>query len=406
MMPGMEIHATVIGNLLQGRRITQMPPRLEPYSIITASLIFATLTCLLNPLRGVSLAILTASGIAIAGILLQLIGNFHFLWTIPAMGQMSFIAGLSLAAHYFIEYSARWKLRGAFKSYMSDEQARQIDEDEVSLELGGKEVNATIFFSDLAGFTAMSEGLPPQSVSKALISYFERATEGILDNGGTIIKYMGDAVMATWGAPLKVDREADRAIDAAIQMQVASALPITLETADGIIQQVLETRVGINSGPGLAGNLGSRRRFDYSVIGDTTNTAARLEGLNKMLGTSILVAESVLQKCEDPSRFLTRRMGSFILKGRKQALVVFEILGHAQDPQALVRKRQQDYLHHYQQAIDATLVGDVPAARAAFQKSLLLHDRLPECPASRLHLTAIAACGSSEWSGEIAMDSK
>jgi adenylate cyclase len=274
---------------------------------------------------------------------------------------------------------------------MSDEQARQIDEEDVSLELGGKEVNATILFSDLAGFTSMSEGLPPQAVSKALISYFERATEGILDNDGTIIKYVGDSVMATWGAPLKVDREADRAIDAAIQMQLASAMPISLETSSGIIEQVLETRVGINSGPGLAGNLGSSRRFDYSVIGDTTNTAARLEGLNKMLGTSILVAESVLEKCVDPERFLKRRMGSYVLKGRRNAIRVYEILGYADDPEVAIRRRSSSYLDLYRIGLEAFESGDFEAATASLTKCAVLHDRLPDDPAARLMLKWIAA---------------
>jgi adenylate cyclase len=408
LTPGMEIQATAAGNLLQGRGIHVLEPAKEIPWIVAAAFLLAGVACLLPPVRGVLLCLLVGLGIAVVAILVRQSYGLQSIWTIPAFGQMPLVAGLALGGHYLIEYSARWRLRRAFKSYMSDEQARQIDENAVSLELGGKEVDATILFSDLAGFTSMAEGLPPQAVSKALISYFERATEGILNNDGTIIKYVGDAVMATWGAPLKVPREADRAIEAAIQMQVASAVPITLETADGNIDQVLETRVGINSGPGLAGNLGSRRRFDYSVIGDTTNTAARLEGLNKMLGTSVLVSKAVLDKCVEPDRFLRRRMGSFVLKGKKQALVVFEILGFSENPESAFRNRRQEYLDFYQQGIDASLRGDAAEAQAFFRKSLHLHDRLPECPASRLHLDAIDASlsESREWNGEIVMSSK
>jgi adenylate cyclase len=408
---GMEIQATAMGNLIDGRRIRQMNPTSEVFGLLAASILFAAATCLLTPLRGISLAAMLAIGIATCGILLQMRAGFHFLWTLPALGQMPMIAGLSLVGHYFIEYSAGWKLRSAFKSYMSDEQARQIDEDDVSLELGGKEVEATILFSDLAGFTSMSEGLPPQAVSKALISYFERATEGILDNHGTIIKYVGDAVMATWGAPLKVDREADRAIDAAIQMQVASAQPIALETAGGIIQQVLETRIGINSGPGLAGNLGSSRRFDYSVIGDTTNTAARLEGLNKMLGTSILVAESVLLKCREPERFHKRRMGAYVLKGRKSAITVFEILGCGDAPGTAIRLRSSTYLELYQNGLEAFERGDFTAAAGSLTECTKHHDRLADDPAARLMLrtieeATIAGVLPDDWCGQIVLDSK
>lgn len=405
---GMEIHATVIGNLMDGHRILSMSRQGGLVLMGSTALLLACLACLLHPLRGILLCFGLMSLVLLFAISAQRGHGFHFPWTIPVFGQMPLIASLALGGHYFIEYAGRWRLRRAFKSYMSEEQARLIDEDSVSLELGGKEVEATIFFSDLAGFTSMSEGLPPKVLSNALISYFERATEGILDNHGTIIKYIGDAVIATWGVPMKTDREADRAIDAAIQMQVAGLHPVLLESDDGRIEKVLETRVGIHTGVVLAGNLGSRRRFDYTVIGDVVNIAARLEGLNKMLGASVLVSESVLAKCEEPERFMKRKMGSFVLKGKKLGIVVFEILGYRDAPESAFRKRRQDYLEFYQQGLDSSLSGDLGKAIEGFSKSLVLHDRLPECPASRLHLDAIEAAlsASLEWKGEIVLDSK
>ncbi|MCH7224979.1 CHASE2 domain-containing protein [Haloferula sp. A504] len=411
LTPGVEIQATAMGNALEGSWIVRLDPGVEKWIVVLLPFAFAGLACLLPPIRGGLLCLLLATGVGVAGTLAQQMGGVQSAWAIPAFAQAPLVLVMALGAHYLIEYSARWKLRRAFRSYMSEEQARQIDEDEVSLELGGREVEATILFSDLEGFTAMSEGLPPQSVSKALISYFERATEGILDNDGTIIKYVGDAVMATWGAPLKVDREADRAIDAAIQMQRASARPITLETTGGKVEKVLGTRVGINRGPGLAGNLGSRRRFDYSVIGDTTNTAARLEGLNKMLGTSVLVSEAVLDACTEPDRFLTRRMGSFVLKGKKQGIGVFEVMGERGDAAQAFRQRQEAYLIAYQEGLGAFESGDLMAAREAFLEAKLLHDFFPEDPASRLFLDAIESLGSEvpkeqAWRGEVVLSSK
>ena len=408
LTPGMEINATTIANLLDDRGITRLRPEHGIYPILSAALVLAAASCLLSPARGVPLCLALGGAIALTGILAQQSHGFHFLWTIPALGQMPLIAGLSLGAHYLIEYSARWKLRRAFRSYMSDEQARQIDEDEVSLELGGKEVDVTILFSDLAGFTTMSEGLPPQALSKALICYFESATEGILDNQGTIIKYIGDAVLATWGAPLKVDREADRAIDAAIQMQIAGAKPVTLETPTGTIEQVLETRVGINHGLALAGNLGSSRRFDYTVVGDSVNTAARLEGLNKMLGTSILVSEAVLAKCSDRECFLSRRMGSYVLKGKTRGIVVHEILGRRAATGQLVRRRSAEYLESYRLGLEAFVTGDWAAAGCHLNASLGMHDRDAEDPASRLMLDAIGELGSppADWRGEVFLLSK
>ncbi|MCW1924543.1 adenylate/guanylate cyclase domain-containing protein [Luteolibacter arcticus] len=405
---GMEIQATAIANLLENRSIVTMPRDRERLVVVLAPFLLAGLACLLSPGRGFPLCILLGAGIALAGILLQQKIGFHFLWTIPAFGQMPLVAALSLGAHYLIEYSARWKLRRAFKSYMSDEQARQIDEDEVHLEPGGKEIEATILFSDLAGFTSMSEGLPPQALAKALIAYFESATEGILNNNGTIIKYIGDAVLATWGAPLKTDRKAGRAIDAAIQMQLASVTPVTLETENGNIEQVLETRVGINHGIVLAGNLGSSRRFDYTVVGDNVNIAARLEGMNKMLGTSILVTGAVLTKCTEAGQYLTRPMGHFVMKGKVIGIQVFEIFGRRDDPAGPVRTRSAEYLRLYQEGLNAFESGNLSLAADRFGKSLTLHDRFPEDPASRLFLDAITAAGSdlSGWRGEVILDSK
>jgi adenylate cyclase len=408
LTPGMEIQATALANLLHGHGITRLWAEHGIYPVLIAALLFAAAACLFSPSRGVPLCIALGVGVALLGIFSQQSRGFHFLWTIPAFGQMPLIAGLSLGAHYLIEYSARWKLRSAFKSYMSDEQARQIDEDDVSLELGGKEVEVTILFSDLAGFTTMSEGLPPESLSKALIRYFESATAGILDNQGTIIKYIGDAVLATWGAPLKVDRECDRAIDAAIQMQVAGAKPVTLETAAGTIEQVLETRVGIHHGLVLAGNLGSSRRFDYTVVGDSVNTAARLEGLNKMLGTSILVSDEVLAQCADRGSFLSRRMGSYVLKGKSRGIVVHEILGRRSDSGHTVRLRSEEYLNHYRRGLEAFAAGDWITASHHLKSSLPLHDREAEDPASRLMLDAIAELRSppADWRGELILLSK
>jgi adenylate cyclase len=405
---GMEIQATAIANLLEDRCIVTMRRDREPYLFAVSAFALAAAACLLSPLRGVLLCLLLGAGVASVGVLSQQHEGYHFLWTIPAFGQMPLIAGLSLGAHYLIEYSARWKLRSAFKSYMSDEQARQIDEDDVSLELGGKEVEVTILFSDLAGFTTMSEGLPPQSLSKALIRYFESATAGIMDNQGTIIKYIGDAVLATWGAPLKVDRECDRAINAAIQMQLAGETPFTLETAAGTIEQVLETRVGIHHGLVLAGNLGSSRRFDYTVVGDSVNTAARLEGLNKMLGTSILVSEEVLAQCADRGSFLSRRMGSYVLKGKSLGIVVHEILGRRSDAGHPVRLRSAEYLDHYRRGLEAFAAGDWTTARHHLNTSLLLHDREAEDPASRLMLDAMEELGTppAGWQGSVLLQSK
>lgn len=410
MMPGMEIHATLIGSMLDGSVLQKMDVGKERLFIFLVGIVMAIAACRLSPIPGILSVICLGIAVAVVGCVAHTTQSLLFTWTVPVVVQLPVVIIGSLLSHFFIEYSARWRLRRAFGAYMSSEQAKQIDEGSVSLELGGSEVEATILFSDLAGFTSLSEGLPPQSVSKALISYFEGATQGILENKGTIIKYIGDAVMATWGAPLQVDREADRAIDAAIQMQVAGQVPVTLETETGLVEETLETRIGINTGLGLAGNLGSRQRFDYTVIGDATNLAARLEGLNKMTGTSILIAQSVLDKCVSPERYLTREVGRFVVKGRSAYVSVHEVIGLA-DRSALVRERSQAYLKAFESGRLAFVEMNLSEARVQFEKAIALHDRAESCPACELFLDAITTaesdpCEVEEWRGAITMTSK
>ena len=407
LTPGVEIHATAAANILEGQFLEPWSFAANQWLFAICAILFAVIGCLMKPTRGVLLLLLVGGGIVVIGILLHSMGNQLVAWTFPAFVQVPFVIAGALSTHYFLEYSSRWKLRRAFKSYMSEEQARLIDEDSDILELGGKEVEATVFFSDLAGFTSMSEGLPPSAVSKALISYFESATEGILNHQGTIIKYVGDAVMATWGAPLKVDQETDRAIRAAIEMQLAGKKPVILETEEGTVERILETRIGINSGLGLAGNLGSRRRFDYSVIGDTTNLAARLEGLNKMLGTSILVSGAVLERCDNPDDFVVRRMGAFVVKGRRQSVPVYEVMG--EQGGELFRKRSASYLEHFAKGLEAYEAGRLAEARGFFEQAKGEHDRQPECNACCLFLEKIEKAGGEkgpDWAGHVVLDSK
>ena len=407
LTPGVEIHATATTNLL-GQDFLEPWSRTANCFLFAISAVLLSLTgCLLKPTRGVPLLLVIGLLFAVSGILLHRYDNQLAGWTFPVFQQVPIVMVGALGAHYFLEYSSRWKLRRAFRSYMSEEQARKIDEDSDILELGGEELEATVFFSDLAGFTSMSEGLPPSAVSKALISYFESATEGILNHQGTIIKYIGDAVMATWGAPVKVEQEADRAIRAAIEMQLAGKKPVVLETPEGEVERILETRIGINSGLGLAGNLGSRRRFDYSIIGDATNLAARLEGLNKMLGTSILVASSVLERCEDAEQFVVRRMGKFVVKGRQQSVPVYEVLG-AQGGE-LIRERSASYLANFEKGLEAYEGGRLGEAREFFAQTLEDHDRLGECPASRLFIEKMEKAegeAGEDWAGHVVLDSK
>ena len=162
----------------------------------------------------------------------------------------------------------------------------------------------------------LSEDLDPAEVSAILIAYFEQTTRCILENKGTIIKYVGDAVMAAWGAPIDEPAHAIRAAEAACDLRCLSEMEVR--------GKKLRTRVGVNSGKVLAGNLGSSFRFDYTMIGDTTNFASRLESLNKYLGTQVLISDAVHAQLD--GKFITRRLGEFRVAGKTHGVVIHELL--------------------------------------------------------------------------------
>ena len=151
-----------------------------------------------------------------------------------------------------------------------------------------------------------------------LVAYFDETTGAILAEDGTIVKYIGDAVMAVWGAPLPDPRQADRAVQAAWEMHLAGEREIA--------GYRFRTRIGIGTGPVLSGNLGSQYRFDYTCIGDTTNFAARLEGMNKRFGTSVLLSDATVRQLS-PGRFHVRPLGRFVAAGKKEARAIHELLG-------------------------------------------------------------------------------
>jgi adenylate cyclase len=191
-----------------------------------------------------------------------------------------------------------------------------IADSDFDLHPGGREVEATVIFTDLENFTTLSETLDPAEVSNILIAYFEQTTQCILKNRGTIIKYVGDAVMAAWGAPVDEPAHARRAAEAACDLRCLAEMNVRGKR--------LRTRVGVNSGKVLAGNLGSSFRFDYTMIGDTTNFASRLESLNKYLKTQVLISDSVQQQLGE-KQFVTRFLGEFKVAGKQQSVVIHEL---------------------------------------------------------------------------------
>lgn len=390
-MPGVELHATMLSNLLQGDWLRRASPPAQTAGAGLFGLVLGAGCVILNPRRSALFSLAAVVIVAAGSLALVWTQNIWWSWLVPVAMQTpaGFLWGLGY--RYFVVDQRSRRLKQAFGAYLSPVMAEQLAEQEELLALGGQEVEATVMFTDLEGFTTMSESLPPAEVSRILVAYFNATTEAILREEGTIIKYVGDAVMAVWGAPLKEPHHADRAVTAAWMMSQASKQEIA--------GRRLRTRIGVNTGRVLAGNLGSRFRFDYTLIGDTTNFASRLEGINKYLGTEVLISDTTQRQLTRP--FLLRPLGRFQVSGKATAVGILEVLGPPDtEPPA--------WLMLFAQALEHFQGGRLEAAEQAFNEVNVARNG-NDGPSS-FYLHHLASLRGREtnapWTGIVVLDKK
>ena len=214
-------------------------------------------------------------------------------------------------------------IKGAFAKYLPTEVVDRLLEEPERLKLGGEEQILTILFSDIVNFTAIAEKLPPQELVGLLNQYMTEMTAIVLECGGIIDKYQGDAIMAEFGAPFPIHDHADRAVMAGIKMQRRLGELQKIWALHGFPE--ICCRIGINTGSVIIGNMGSKQVFDYTVIGDAVNLAARLEGANKEFDTFLMISEFTLASLS-PGRFKTRYLDNVVVKGKSRAVKVYEVI--------------------------------------------------------------------------------
>jgi adenylate cyclase len=352
--PGLEVHATALLNLLRGNWLTRLSSHWEYLIIIIVGLLAGTVAALRISLATLS-TVLISFGIAAFSSWLVWNKNVWFNWMVPAAIQMPLGLAWSVGSQYILESRRRKELRRAFGFYLSPQMADRIADSDFDLKPGGKLVDVTVIFTDLENFTSISENMDPAEVSEVLTSYFGQTTKCILENKGTIIKYIGDAVFAAWGAPIDDPQHAMRAAETACDLRCLSELVVRGKT--------LRTRVGIHSGKVLAGNLGSSYRFDYTMIGDAVNFASRLESLNKYLSTQVLISDAVRQQL-DANRFIVRRLGEFRVAGKKQSVVIHELLCRCE-----AEKGEKRWIDVFEKGLDRFREGAFSDARAEMNRT-------------------------------------
>lgn len=324
--PGVETHANVIAGLLEGRMFIK-PDYAMGYEVVVL-LVAGLLLAVLLPLLSASIAVLVSAGVV--AVLFAL--NYYLFMAhglvMPLAGALV-MAGTAFALNmsygYFVESRSKRELANLFGTYVPPELVDEMvkDPDSYSMKAASKEL--TVMFCDMRGFTKMSERMEPTQLQGLLNDVFTRLTGIIRANRGTIDKYMGDCVMAFWGAPVDTPNHAELAVKSAIEMSLAVRAINEEHRAKGIPE--IGVGVGINTGTMCVGDMGSDVRRSYTVIGDAVNLGSRLEGLSKVYGVDIVVSESARQQARE---FAWQELDRVRVKGKEQAVGIFYPLGRAE----------------------------------------------------------------------------
>ncbi len=278
-------------------------------------------------------------------------------------------------------------LRGVFGQYVSDQVVDRLIADPSKARLGGERKELTVMFSDIRGFSQVAEGLAPEALAEFLGEYLSPMTDLVLASGGTLDKYIGDAIMAQWGAPIDIPDHATRACEVALRMHETLGEMNRVWKAES--KQQIAIGIGVNTGPMAVGNMGSTARFEYTVLGDAVNLGSRLEALTKEYGVGILVGEAT-QKAA--TGFVFREIDLVRVKGRAMAAPVFELIGrtgHALDP-------------GWAEALALYRAGKFEDAKQRFSK--LVDDRAAQILAKRCEV--LAAAPPVDWDGVYEQRSK
>jgi adenylate cyclase len=330
--PGVEVQATAIDNLLRGRALWR------PWWSVPAETMIIVLA---GVLTGVAVRRLRGVGAAIAatGIVLGYLGSSQILFARYGLvlGAVYPVAGTFLCALAGIAFQAtreerlKRQIREAFSRYLNPEVTELVAEDPSRLRLGGERYEITVLFSDIRGFTTISEQLAPEVLGELLTEYLSAMTDIVFKHDGLLDKYVGDALMAFWGAPIAVPDHAERGCAAALEM-LATVERLNAGWKERGLPHIA-IGVGINTGFAIVGNFGSERRFSYTAIGDTVNLASRLEGLNKTYGTHLLISNETRQATGEG--FACREVGEVTVRGRKGSTGVYELLGRRDAAEAV-----------------------------------------------------------------------
>ncbi len=322
--PGVEIHATVIDNILHQNFLINSGLILfiDLCVIIFTGLLVGILLPRMKAVAGVVFTLLLLSLFIIINRYIFVAFNIWMNVVYPALTIITAYLGITVY-RYVTEEREKKKIRGAFQYYLTASVVNEILKDPDKLKLGGDKKNLSVMFSDIRGFTSISEKLSPEKLVQLLNEYLTAMTNIVFKYDGLLDKYIGDAIMAVFGAPLDQPDHARRCCLTALEMMSElKRLQVKWESEGW---PPINIGIGINTGDMVVGNMGSEMRFDYTVMGDSVNLASRLEGTNKEYGTNIIISEFTHDVIKDD--FFCRELDAVRVKGKKRPVRIFELLG-------------------------------------------------------------------------------
>jgi len=404
------IIAGIIEGILFTYHSTIMQFRFILYSLIILYMFYAVVKAVKfylykrNPKHILLIAVilLAASGLWMEAyglrvkVLLESSGIFKLL--LVMIPFVIFMFYLYLENLRYKEEKEKLQISGAFKQYVSPAIIAEITKHPEKLKLGGQKKELTIFFSDVRNFSGISEKLTPEQMVHVLNEYLSAMSDIILKNLGVIDKYIGDAVMAFWNAPIDEPNHAELACTACIEMK-EKMVELRKKWAKDKFPEI-KIGIGLNTGEAVVGNMGSNQRFDYTVMGDNVNLASRLEGLNKVYGAEVVISEPTYMQVKD--KFVCRELDLVTVKGRTQPTRIYDLVCKKND----LTKNEREFIKLFESALKEYRKGEWADAIKGFKKCLELKRGEKSC------LLFIERCGEfkkkapKNWKGVYEMKTK
>lgn len=398
-MPGMEIWATMLSNLLGEHYIRFLNPFSNALILFLVS--FLVILFVSRIKSAYSLPMVLLLFVLLIGIAFLLFAEWRISIDLSTSLLVLIISWVSiLTLSYVMEGKHKKELRQMFNRYLHPDLVDRIVENPELVQMGGEELHCTVMFSDIYNFTGFSEKQSPQELVSYLNEYFSTFTNSILDHNGLLDKYTGDGLMAVFGAPISRDDHALLACLSALAHRDYSlkfAGQADLSPAQAFH---LNTRLGLHSGILVAGNIGSERRMEYTSIGDTVNLAARLEGVNKIYQTHIIISESTYAMVKD--RLLCRELDYLRVKGKKEPTRIYELLADKEN----ATTDEYVWIDTYARALQLYRDG-------AWQEAMNIFQQLCESPlGDKASLTMAKRCAyllqnpPQHWDGILTLEEK